>query len=130
MRDGGAIRGSKYNTGVMGGDEGAIREQTQRVKAQEVADERAGLLDGEEVEESQGRPGWGNERAPTPGRAAGLEVRDTGSFNTHPATATYGREEVNITKCQIIGGVLGVAALVVSHFNIFILVFPFDSASL
>lgn len=143
MRDGGAIRGSKDNTGVMGGDAAAIREQARRVKTQEVAEERAGLLEGEGrgAGTSEGRPGWGDERAPTPGRSAGLEA----NYDTHPSTATYllqtayslchkihqftavlgifyglrfpwsryGREEVNVTKCQIIAGVVGVVAVLV-----------------
>lgn len=92
VREGGAARGSKNNSGVIGGDAAAIRENARRIELEDrEEDEHAGLLAAE-----VGRP--------TPGRSSGRQI----NFDTHTAAATYGREEFPITKGQIIALVLGV----------------------
>ena len=95
VREGGAARGSNSNAGVIGGDAAAIRENARRIELEDrEEDEHAGLLAAAEA----GRP--------TPGRSSGRQI----SFDTPPATATYGREEFPITKGQIIALVLAVPA--------------------
>jgi hypothetical protein len=96
VRDGGAARGSVNNSGVIGGDAKTIRENARRIEVEDHEDENAGLLAAE-----LGRP--------TPGRSSGRQI----DFDTHPATATYGREEFEITKAQIGALVAGIVILLV-----------------
>jgi hypothetical protein len=97
VRNGGAARGSKANTAVTGGDARAIREEVQIIEARGLEDERVGLL----TAEAAGRP--------TPGASSGRAIE----FDTHPATATYGREEARISKEAIVAMLAAIVLLLV-----------------
>ena len=96
VREGGAARGSNNNTGVIGGDSTAIRETARRIEIEDREDEQEELLAADSAR-------------PVPGRSSGRQI----SFDTHPATASYGREEVDITKGQIVALVVGMIFLLV-----------------